>query len=60
VCVCDRDVVTPPQPALKAASLAPRGEVRHYDASHFDIYVGEVFERAVADQVEFLTRHLQR
>lgn len=58
VAVCDRDVVTPPQPALKAASLAPRSEVRRYDAEHFDIYVGETFERVVGDQVAFLERHL--
>jgi fermentation-respiration switch protein FrsA (DUF1100 family) len=56
--VCDRDVVTPPQPTLKAAARAPRGEVRRYDLKHFDIYVGEAFERAVADEVAFLERHL--
>jgi pimeloyl-ACP methyl ester carboxylesterase len=59
VCVCDRDVVTPPQPAIKAAARAPRGELRRYDAEHFDIYVGAMFERVVSDQVEFLTRHLR-
>ena len=57
VCVADRDVVTPPEPALKAASLAPRAEVRRYDVGHFDIYVGETFERVVADQIAFLERH---
>jgi fermentation-respiration switch protein FrsA (DUF1100 family) len=60
VCVADADVVTPPQPALRAAGLAPRGEVRRYEARHFDIYVGETFERVVADQLEFLERHLLR
>lgn len=29
-----------------------------YPDGHFDIYVGELFERAVNDQLEFLTRHL--
>jgi dienelactone hydrolase len=58
VSIADRDVVTPPQPALKAAARAPRSEVRRYDAEHFDIYVGETFERVVADEVEFLARHL--
>jgi uncharacterized protein len=57
VAVADRDVVTPPEPALKAASRAPRGEVRHYDARHFDIYVGDMFERVVEDQIAFLERH---
>jgi dienelactone hydrolase len=57
VCVADRDVVTPPEPALAAAAKAPRGEVRHYDAGHFDIYVGETFERVVGDQIAFLEKH---
>jgi alpha-beta hydrolase superfamily lysophospholipase len=60
VCVVDGDVITPPQPALKAAGLAPRGEARRYPGRHFDIYVGELFERVVADQLEFLARHLLR
>jgi dienelactone hydrolase len=58
VCVVEHDAVTPPEPALRAAALAPRGDVRRYDAAHFDIYVGELFERAVADQVDFLRRHV--
>jgi dienelactone hydrolase len=58
VSVADGDAVTPPQPALKAAGRAPRGEVRRYDAQHFDIYTGDTFERVVADEIEFLERHL--
>lgn len=58
ICVCDEDAVTPPGPAARMAELAPRGEARHYDCGHFDIYRGEWFERAVADQTEFLTTHL--
>lgn len=58
VCVGDRDVVTPPGPALRMAERAPRGEAVRYPIGHFDVYVGEWFERAVADQVAFLRRHL--
>lgn len=58
VCVCDHDRVTPPDPAWRAAGAAPRGEIRRYPLGHFDIYLGEGFERAVADQIEFLDRHL--
>ena len=58
ICVCDQDHVTPPGPAAEAAARAPRGEAIHYDARHFDIYFDELFERAVADQTEFLARHL--
>lgn len=57
-CIGDDDVVTPPKLALKAAERAPRAEVKRYPIGHFDIYVGEWFERAVADQTDFLERHL--
>lgn len=59
VAVCDDDAVTPPSAALRVAQAAPRSElVRYAGAGHFDIYVGEVFERAVADQIAFFTQHL--
>jgi len=54
----DDDVVTPPGPAREAARRAPRGELVEYPGGHFEIYVGEPFERAVGDQLEFLERHL--
>ncbi|MDO8184830.1 alpha/beta fold hydrolase [Conexibacter sp. JD483] len=60
VAVCDEDEVTPPQPALTLAERAPRGElVRYAGAGHFDIYAGETFERAVADQIAFFTEQLR-
>jgi uncharacterized protein len=57
-CVADNDDLTAPGLVLKAASKAPRAEVQRYPIGHFDIYVGEGFEHAVADQVDFLKRHL--
>lgn len=57
VCVCDNDSVAPPGPTTKAAAKAGF-EVRHYDANHFGIYVGDEFEQVVGDQVEFLKRQL--
>lgn len=58
VCVAERDAVTPPGPARRAAERAPAGELRSYDAGHFDVYTGELWERVVADQLGFLARHL--
>jgi pimeloyl-ACP methyl ester carboxylesterase len=60
VCVCEGDTTTPPGAAIKMGERAPRGEVLRYPIGHFDIYVGEHFERAVADQTAFLQRHLGR
>jgi dienelactone hydrolase len=57
-CICDRDSVAPAKPTARYAARAPRGEVRHYPVGHFDIYLGEPFERVVGDQIDFLRRHL--
>jgi dienelactone hydrolase len=56
--IADDDVVTPPDLAEKAAARARGAEVRHYHGGHFDVYVGELFERVVADETEFLVHHL--
>jgi len=52
------DHITPPAPAIEASERAPRGELLTYPLSHFEIYRGEPFERAIADQLEFLERHV--
>lgn len=57
-CICDTDAVAPADVAARYAATAPRGEVKRYPVGHFDIYLGQPFEQAVADQSEFLTRHL--
>jgi fermentation-respiration switch protein FrsA (DUF1100 family) len=54
------DAITPPAFARAAAARARNSQVRTYPGGHFDIYVGTEFERAVADQVDFLSRHLLR
>jgi uncharacterized protein len=58
-CISNTDTVTPPAQTLSYARTAPRGEVKRYDAGHFDFYTGETFEALVRDQVEFLTRQLR-
>jgi len=56
-CVSNTDSVTPPAQTLRYARTAPRGEIKTYDAGHFDFYLGDPFEALVRDQTEFLTRH---
>lgn len=56
--ICERDTVAPAKATQKYAAQAPRGEVKLYDAGHFDIYVGDAFERNVADQLAFLNSHV--
>lgn len=57
-CICEHDSVAPARAAQRHAARAPRGEIRLYPYGHFEIYLGEPFERVVADQIEFLTRHI--
>lgn len=58
LCIADRDVLTPPGPALEVARRAPHATVARYPCQHFEIYLGDLFEQAVADQSAFLARHL--
>lgn len=57
-CICETDTVAPPAPTKRYAAQAPRGESKVYPDGHFDIYVGDAFERVVADQIDFLQRHV--
>jgi fermentation-respiration switch protein FrsA (DUF1100 family) len=57
-CVCDEDSLAPATKTINHVSAAPRGEIKRYPIGHFDIYVGEWWERAVADETEFLVRSL--
>ena len=57
-CISNSDTVTPPAQTIRYARTAPRGEIKRYDAGHFDFYIDEAFEALVRDQVEFLTRQL--
>jgi pimeloyl-ACP methyl ester carboxylesterase len=59
VCVGEADRVAKPGPAIAAAKRAPKGELRTYPGvDHFDVYDGPVHEAVVADEIEFLQRHL--
>lgn len=57
-CVCEGDTVAPARATLRHAARAPRGEIVRYPFGHFEIYQGDAFELAVADQLDFLRRHL--
>lgn len=57
-CVCENDSVAPAKPTLRYAATAPKGEVKTYREGHFEIYLGEAFERVIADQLAFLKQHV--
>lgn len=55
-CVCDTDSVAPSKATLRHAHRTPRKEIKRYADGHFEIYVGDAFERVVKDQLDFLRR----
>ena len=55
----EQDLITPARFAHDAARRAPRAEVKTYACGHFDVYVGPLWEKVVADQTEFLVRHMR-
>jgi uncharacterized protein len=58
--ICERDPLVSLEGSLGvAARLAGPAEVKRYPIGHFDIYQDEHFERAVADQIDFFSRHLR-
>lgn len=56
--ICRDDTVAPAAATRRHAARAPRGEIREYPVGHFDVYLGDAFEVAVADYVDFLRRHV--
>jgi uncharacterized protein len=59
VCLGDQDQDIPVDWAQAVVARAPKGQVRRYPGSHFELYYGPLYEQVVADQIGFLKRHLQ-
>jgi fermentation-respiration switch protein FrsA (DUF1100 family) len=57
-CICEKDALAPAGRSAELVSKAPLAEITRYPYGHFDIYVGDPFEHVIADEIEFLQRHL--
>lgn len=58
--ICEHDQIVSLAGSLGMAKrMGSLAEVKRYPIGHFDIYQGEAFERAVADQIEFFSRHFR-
>jgi dienelactone hydrolase len=56
--LASKDDVTPIDKARAIAGRIPNGEVRTYDCGHFEPYLDPYFETIIADQIDFLDRHV--
>ncbi len=50
------DTVTPPDAAAETAKRIPKGEFHLLDCNHFEVYKGEMFNKVIALEIEFLKR----
>ena len=57
-CIAEQDEINPPALGIEASRRAPAGELCLYPGGHFAPLFGGSYEQAVADQLEFLSRHL--
>lgn len=58
VILAERDSLIYPKSVEKAASRMREVTLIHLDVGHFEVYVGEVFEKVVKTEADFLARHL--
>ncbi len=58
-CIAEHDIQASPVFAAEIAGKTPKGEIRKYAAGHFSLYTGEMRNRVIADQIEFLKRTLE-
>jgi fermentation-respiration switch protein FrsA (DUF1100 family) len=57
--ICERDSIIPKSAAEETEKqLGKYAEAIYYPIGHFDIYIGDNFEKAVSDQLEFFKKHL--
>ena len=56
--VCDKNISPMSVVEETASKLGKYAEVKHYPIGHFDIYIGDNFEKSVNDQLNFFKKHL--
>jgi pimeloyl-ACP methyl ester carboxylesterase len=57
--ICDHDSIEPISAAEETEKILGKyAEVKHYPIGHFDIYLGDNFEKGVSDQLAFFKKHL--
>lgn len=57
--ICEYDSIIPKSAAEETEKqLGKYAEAIYYTIGHFDIYIGDNFEKAVSDQLDFFKKHL--
>jgi fermentation-respiration switch protein FrsA (DUF1100 family) len=53
-----RDVITPPDRAARLVGAARHVDIRRYPVTHFGSFLGDVAEQLLAEETDFLLRHV--
>ena len=57
--ICEHDSIIPKSAAEETEQkLGKYAEAIYYPIGHFDIYIGDYFEKSVSDQINFFKKHL--
>ncbi|WP_254533413.1 alpha/beta hydrolase [Natrinema gelatinilyticum] len=59
LCVAEEDQQVSPEFAVQVVEHARNSEIIRYPVGHFQVYVGEMREQVIEDQLAFLQRHLR-
>lgn len=57
--VCENDTVAPAKKTLEYVKKSRYGTIKKYPYGHFDIYLGENFQSAILDYIDYYKRNLK-
>ena len=55
--VCKKDTLAPADATIKCAKLSPKAVIKEYECGHFGIYLGDFFEQAIKDYINFFDQY---
>ncbi|AVD55342.1 MULTISPECIES: alpha/beta hydrolase [Heyndrickxia] len=54
--VCRKDTLAPAWATIKCAKRSKKATIKAYDCGHFNIYLGDYFENAIVDYIDFFDK----
>lgn len=57
--VCLKDTLVPAEATIKCAKRSKKATIKEYNCGHFDIYLGDYFEKAIADYIDFFDKKIK-
>lgn len=58
--VCENDIVAPAKKTLYYANKSKNATIKKYPCGHFDIYLGENFQRVILDYIDYFKNNIKK